>query len=205
MSGASEAAARSLNGRSHPGRTTVEHLGWDRTSCSVKSLPTLVRVGLLGRVFGRFAHEGCNRIGLRGFKDARKYSYRGGDVAAEAKQSAKKVRQKCELIIHGSAAAAGAAAAATLVPGADSVAIMPIQVAMVAALSKEHGIALSSSLAKSTVYASLGSIVGKAGAGLLLRWTPVAGNLIRASVAFSVTEALGHMVLERLESGEALP
>lgn len=122
-----------------------------------------------------------------------------------ARKDGDKVRQKCELIIHGASAAAGAAAAATLVPGADSVAIMPIQVAMVAALSKEHGIPLSSSLAKSTVYASLGSIVGKAGAGLLLRWTPVAGNLIRASVAFSVTEALGRMVLDRLESGESLP
>ena len=125
-------------------------------------------------------------------------------MAEAADSKSDDVRRKCELIIHGASAAAGAAAAATLVPGADSVAIMPIQVAMVAALSKEHGIALSASLAKSTVYASLGSIVGKAGAGLLLRWTPVAGNLIRASVAFSVTEALGHMVLQRLESGESL-
>lgn len=117
---------------------------------------------------------------------------------------ARDVRARCELIIHASSVAAGGAAAATLVPGADSVAIMPIQVAMVAAIAREHGIQPSASLIKSTVYATLGSIVGKAGAGLLLRWTPVAGNVVRASVAFGVTEALGHLVLERLEAGDGL-
>ncbi len=113
-------------------------------------------------------------------------------------------RRRCETIIHASSAVAAAAATGTFVPGADSVAIMPVQVAMVAALANEHGIAPSSSIVKSVVYASLGSIVGKAGAGVLLRWVPVAGNLVRASVALSVTEALGHMVLERLEKGEGL-
>jgi len=124
---------------------------------------------------------------------------------AEAEgNEARDVRRRCEFIIHGAAAAAGGAAAATLVPGADSVAIMPIQVAMVAALAREHGIEVSTSLVKSTVYASLGSIVGKAGSGLLLRWTPIAGNLVRASVAFSVTEAMGHLILDRLEAGDGL-
>jgi uncharacterized protein (DUF697 family) len=121
-----------------------------------------------------------------------------------AARDTRDVRARCELIIHASAAAAGASAAAMLVPGADSVAIMPIQVAMVAAIAKEHGIQPSASLIKSTVYATLGSIVGKAGAGLLLRWTPFAGNVVRASVAFGVTEALGRLVLDRLEAGEGL-
>lgn len=114
------------------------------------------------------------------------------------------VRQKCEMIIHGSSVAAAGAAAATIVPGADSVAIMPIQIAMVAAVSRQYGIDLSASVIRSTVYASLGSIVGKAGAGLLLRWTPIAGNVVRASVAFSVTQALGRLLLERLEEGNGL-
>lgn len=113
-------------------------------------------------------------------------------------------RQRSEFIINGAAAAAGGAAAMAVVPGSDSVAIMPIQVAMVAAVAREYGIQPSASLVKSTIYASLGSIVGKASAGLLLRWTPIAGNLVRASVAFSVTQALGRMVLERLEAGEGL-
>ena len=114
------------------------------------------------------------------------------------------LRRRCETIVHASSTAAAAAASVTIIPGSASVAIMPIQVAMVAAIAKEHGLDLSASLVKSVVYASLGSIAGRAGAGLLLRFVPVAGNLVRASVAFSVTEALGHLVLERLEKGEGL-
>jgi uncharacterized protein (DUF697 family) len=113
-------------------------------------------------------------------------------------------RERSELIIHGASVAAGAAAALSLVPGSDSVAIMPIQVAMVAGIAREYGIEPSASLVKSTLYASLGSVTGKAGAGLLLRWTPVAGNVIRAGVAAGVTEAIGRMVLKRLEEGGGL-
>lgn len=113
-------------------------------------------------------------------------------------------RERSEIIIHGAALAAGAAAAVSVVPGSDSVAIMPIQVAMVAGVAREYGIEPSASLVKSTIYASLGSIVGKAGAGLLLRWVPVAGNAVRASVAFSVTEGIGRMILQRLEDGKGL-
>ena len=123
------------------------------------------------------------------------------DIASDAPHDPK---QRSELIINAAAAAAGGAAAMAVVPGSDSVAIMPIQVAMVAAVAREYGIEPSASLVKSTIYASLGSIVGKAGAGLLLRWTPVAGNLVRAGVAFSVTQALGRMVLERMEAGQGL-
>lgn len=121
-----------------------------------------------------------------------------------ADEATRDVRRRCELIIHSASVAAGGAAAVAVMPGSDAVAIMPIQVAMVATLAREHGIAPSVSLIKSTIYATLGSIVGKAGAGLLLRWTPVAGNVVRAGVAFSVTEALGRLVLDRLEAGEGL-
>ena len=114
------------------------------------------------------------------------------------------LRRRCETIVHASSVAAAAAASVTIIPGSDSVAIMPIQVAMVAALAKEYDLDLSTSLVKSVVYASLGSIAGRAGAGLRTRFIPIAGNLVRASVAFSVTEALGHLVLERLEKGEGL-
>lgn len=113
-------------------------------------------------------------------------------------------RKKSEAIIHGSALAAAAAAATTVLPGSDGLAIMPIQVAMVTAVSREYGVPVSKGIVRSTVYASLGSIVGKAGAGLLLRWTPIAGNAVRASIAFGVTQALGKLLLERLESGGSL-
>lgn len=111
-------------------------------------------------------------------------------------------KQRAELIIQGASIAAGAAAVASPIPGSDGLTIMPIQVAMVTAVCREYGIPISSGAVRSIVYASLGSIVGKAGAGLLLRWTPIAGNSIRASVAYGVTSGLGRLLIERLESGE---
>ena len=112
---------------------------------------------------------------------------------------AENARERSELIIHGASVAAGATAATSVLPGADAVAIMPIQIAMVTAVSREYGITPSASIMKSTIYASLGQMLGKAGSSLLLRFTPVAGNVVRGSVAFAVTEALGKLLLERLE------
>jgi uncharacterized protein (DUF697 family) len=123
-----------------------------------------------------------------------------GDSGAAEKDP----RQRSEMIIHAAAAAAAGVAAACVIPGSDAVAIMPIQVAMVAAVAREHGVEPSSSLVKSTIYASLGSIVGKGGARLLARYTPFSGNVVRGGVAFSVTECLGRIALDRLEAGEGL-
>ncbi|MBT8404289.1 MAG: DUF697 domain-containing protein [Gemmatimonadetes bacterium] len=113
--------------------------------------------------------------------------------------------ERCEWIVNGASAAAAAAAAIAPLPGSDSVAIMPIQVAMVAGLAREYDIEVSTALVKSTIYASLGSITGRAGAGLLLRWTPFAGNLVRGGVAAGVTQTMGRMILDRLEAGKELP
>lgn len=111
---------------------------------------------------------------------------------------------RCAAIIHGAAAAAAGAGALTVVPGADAVAIAPVQVAMVTALANEFDVPVTEAALRSTIYASLGTIVGKGGAGLLLRWVPIAGNVVRASVAASVTEALGWTVVKRLKEGGAL-
>ena len=111
---------------------------------------------------------------------------------------------RCTVIIHGAAAAASGAAAISLIPGSDAMAIMPIQIAMIAALAKEFDVDVSGAAIRSTMYASLGRIVGQGGAGLLLRWTPIAGQIVRAGVAASVTEALGWTAYKRLEAGKPL-
>ena len=41
-------------------------------------------------------------------------------------------------------------------------------------------------------------MVGKGSANLVLRWVPVYGNVIRATVAISVTQALGWAVVRKL-------
>ena len=108
--------------------------------------------------------------------------------------------KRCAAIIHGASAAAGVAAAGAIVPGSDAVAIAPVQVAMITALADEYEIPWTDAAVRSTLYASLGTIVGKGGANLVLRWVPVYGNVIRAVVAASVTEALGWAVVQKLRT-----
>ncbi len=109
-------------------------------------------------------------------------------------------QRRCATIIHGAAAAAGGAAAIAIIPGSDSVAIMPIQVGMITALADEFEVPWTDAAVRSTLYASLGSIVGRGGANLVLRWLPVYGQVVRAAVAASVTEGLGWAVVKKLES-----
>ena len=94
-------------------------------------------------------------------------------------------------VVHGASSLSALIAATTLVPGSDAVLIMPIQVGMVVCLAKIHGREVSGSLLRSATTASVGQILGKGLSRTLLRYTPGAGNLIRASVAGGVTEALG--------------
>lgn len=107
---------------------------------------------------------------------------------------------RCAAIIHGSSAAAGAAAATAIIPGSDFVAIAPVQVAMITALAEDFDVSWTDAAVRATLYASLGRIVGKGSANLVLRWVPVYGNLIRAAVAASVTEALGWAVVRKLRT-----
>jgi len=111
-------------------------------------------------------------------------------------------RTKCGIIIHGAASVAATAGAFSVVPGPDAVVIMPVQVAMIASLAHEYDVAISTSLAKSAAYAALGQILGRGGARLLGVFIPVYGQFVRAGVAFSVTEALGWMIVDQLEKGE---
>ncbi len=106
---------------------------------------------------------------------------------------------RCNAIIHAASAAAGAAAGASVVPGSDSVSIAPIQLAMVAALAKEHGIPVTRSALRSALFASMGTMVGKGAAQLFLRYLPGVGNVVRAGVAVSVTQAVGRTALRKLE------
>lgn len=108
--------------------------------------------------------------------------------------------QRCAAIIHGASAAAGVAGAGAIIPGSDAVAIMPVQVAMITALADEFDVPWTDSAVRAALYASLGRIVGKGGAGLLLRWIPGYGNVVRAAVAVSVTEALGWAVVKKLRT-----
>ena len=109
-------------------------------------------------------------------------------------------RKRCAAIIHSASAAAATAAAATVVPGSDSIAIAPVQVAMITALADEFDVPWTDAAVRSTLYATLGTMVGRGGANLVLRWVPVYGNVVRAGVAVSVTQALGWAVVKKLRT-----
>lgn len=111
-------------------------------------------------------------------------------------------KRRCETIIHGAAAVSAAAGGVMVLPGSDAVLIMPVQVGMILALADVFEVKLSRAVAKSAAYASFGQIVGKGASRLLAGAVPGAGHLIRAGVAFSITEALGWTVVEQLEAGE---
>ena len=111
-------------------------------------------------------------------------------------------RKRCETIIHGAAAVSAAAGGVAVLPGSDAVLIMPVQVGMILALADVFEVKLTRAVAKSAANASFGQIVGKGASRLLAGAVPGAGNVIRAGVAFSITEALGWTVVEQLEAGE---
>ena len=116
----------------------------------------------------------------------------------------KSCSDRCRLIIAASSALAATAAAVSFSTTADAVVIVPIQVGMVVAVAHEYGVSPSEAALRSTVYASLGQILGKGVAQIAIRAIPGVGNAIRAATAGTVTAGVGWTVVNRLESGEAL-
>ena len=115
-------------------------------------------------------------------------------------------RDRCRTIIHaGGAASAAVGGGLAQVPGGDSVLIMPVQVAMIIALGKVFGIEVTESAARSVIFASLGTIVGRGAARVLVRFVPGVGNIMNAGVAFGVTETMGWAVAERMAAGRFGP
>lgn len=98
----------------------------------------------------------------------------------------------CHKIIHTAATSAGAIGAGLAqLPMSDNLAIMPIQIAMVASLGKVFGRDLSETTIKALLGAAAGTIAGRTASQVLLGWIPFLGNAINASSAFGVTEAIG--------------
>ena len=108
-------------------------------------------------------------------------------------------RRRARVIIRGASAAAASTCAVPL-PIADSAALFPIQMGMLAAISAAYGVPTPSGrLATafgSIIMASGAATIGRYVAGSLLKLVPgvgsVTGYVIKASVASSVTLAMGY-------------
>lgn len=106
-------------------------------------------------------------------------------------------RGKCHAIIHSASVSAGAIGAGLAqVPCSDSLLIAPIQVAMTVALGRVFGLELTDSAAKASLATVASTTVGRAISQVLLGWIPIAGNIINASTAASITETMGWLLAD---------
>lgn len=104
-------------------------------------------------------------------------------------------KSRCHRIIHTAAvSAAGVGAGMAMMPGADVPIIIGIEVTMTIALGGVFGVSLTESAAKSIVLSTAGTIAGRGISQGLVGWIHGLGNVINASTAFGVVEALGWAV-----------
>jgi uncharacterized protein (DUF697 family) len=106
----------------------------------------------------------------------------------------------CNGIIHSaSAAAATVGAGLAQVPGSDNLVITPIQLTMAVSLGKVFGINLDQSAAKAAVASAAAATVGRTASQVLIGWIPVAGNIVNATTAATITEAIGWIMANEFE------
>ncbi len=107
----------------------------------------------------------------------------------------------CNGIIHSaSLAAAGVGAGLAQIPCSDNIVITPIQLTMAVSLGKVFGIDLDQSAAKSAVASAAAATVGRTAAQVLVGWLPGIGNIINATTAASLTEAIGWIMAKEFEN-----
>ena len=103
----------------------------------------------------------------------------------------------CSSIIHLASAAAGAVGAGLAqMPTSDNLIITPIQITMAISLGTVFGITIEESRAKAMVACAAATTIGRAASQVALGWIPVAGNVINAATAATITETMGWIIAE---------
>ena len=111
----------------------------------------------------------------------------------------------CHSIIHTASAAAGAVGfGLAQLPLADNAVIVPIQVTMTIALGQVFGLDFTKRAAAATAASATGTLLGRTASQLGAGWIPVAGNVLNAGTAASITEALGWMLAEDFSNKAAM-
>lgn len=106
----------------------------------------------------------------------------------------------CNGIIHtASVSAAAVGAGMAQVPGSDNLVLTPIQLAMTISLGEVFKINLDKSTAGAMLASESASKIGRTISQILVGWIPGAGNVINASTAASLTEAIGWILAREFE------
>lgn len=99
---------------------------------------------------------------------------------------------ECHGIIHAaSAACAGVGTGLAQIPLSDTAVITPIQVGMIIALGKVFDLEITESMAKASLASATIAVMGRVISQVLIGWLPGVGNIINASTAAALTEAVG--------------
>ena len=126
-------------------------------------------------------------------------------LAAAQKVSINQKQKRAHAVVGGAALTAGGAGAAPL-PFSDALAIIPVQISMLASISAVWGLPVSTTflgtLVSGAITGSAGTLVGRAAAGALLKLIPgigsAAGGAISAGVASTLTIAFGEAYITAL-------
>ena len=107
----------------------------------------------------------------------------------------------CNAIIHSaSAAAAAVGAGLAQVPTSDNLLITPIQLVMAVSLGKVFDIDLDQSAAQAAIASAAAATVGRAASQVIVGWVPVAGNVVNATTAATITETIGWILANEFEA-----
>lgn len=110
-------------------------------------------------------------------------------------------KAKCHAIIHSASASAGAVGAGLAqIPRSDNAVITPIQLVMTVSLGRVFGIELTDSAARAAIASAAAATVGRTASQLLFGWIPIAGNIINAGTAATITEAIGWLLADDFAS-----
>lgn len=74
---------------------------------------------------------------------------------------------------------------------------------MAVSLGKVFGITLDQSAAKAAVASAAAATVGRTASQVFIGWIPGAGNIINATTAATITEAIGWIMAKEFESQSA--
>ena len=126
-------------------------------------------------------------------------------LAAAQKISINHKLQRAHKVVVGAALGAGGAGAAPL-PFSDALAIIPIQITMLAGISAVWGLPISTvslgTLVSGAITGSAGTLLGRAAVGALLKLIPgigsTAGGAISAAIASTLTVAFGEAYIATL-------